>query len=156
MFMEGWQNGNALVLKTSGRKPLEVRALHPPPSFCVPEDSNNIKSDIIDRRRFDMDSIREEIVLSGIDEKRPRTLEEIRKNLCLRRSALIPIHRVLYSLERLKCVERKSRSIRDKKLVRSYGMPVPEFLLTDVGVLWRDKGVRPKFPSVSYSNHRLA
>lgn len=31
MFREGWQNGNALVLKTSGRKPLEVRALHPPP-----------------------------------------------------------------------------------------------------------------------------
>src|SRR3989338_3422614 len=30
---EGWQNGNALVLKTSGRKPLEVRALHPPPEI---------------------------------------------------------------------------------------------------------------------------
>ena len=28
---EGWQNGNALVSKTSGRKPLEVRVLYPPP-----------------------------------------------------------------------------------------------------------------------------
>ena len=43
---EGWQNGNALVSKTSGRKPLEVRALYPPPSVAealgVPmEDSVN-------------------------------------------------------------------------------------------------------------------
>ena len=28
--MEGWQNGNAPLLKSGGRKPLEVRALHPP------------------------------------------------------------------------------------------------------------------------------
>src|SRR3989344_324580 len=28
---EGWQNGNARVLKTRGRKPLEVRVLYPPP-----------------------------------------------------------------------------------------------------------------------------
>src|SRR3989338_9290754 len=27
---EGWQNGNARVLKTRGRKPLEVRVLYPP------------------------------------------------------------------------------------------------------------------------------
>lgn len=27
---EGWQNGNAPLLKSGGRKPLEVRALHPP------------------------------------------------------------------------------------------------------------------------------
>ncbi len=27
---EGWQNGNALVSKTSGRKPLQVRVLYPP------------------------------------------------------------------------------------------------------------------------------
>lgn len=26
----GWQNGNALVLKTSGSNPLEVRVLYPP------------------------------------------------------------------------------------------------------------------------------
>ena len=30
---EGWQNGNAPVLKTGGRKPLEVRVLHPPPNL---------------------------------------------------------------------------------------------------------------------------
>ena len=29
--MEGWQNGNAPLLKSGGRKPLEVRALYPPP-----------------------------------------------------------------------------------------------------------------------------
>ena len=28
----GWQNGIALVLKTSARKGLQVRVLHPPPS----------------------------------------------------------------------------------------------------------------------------
>ena len=28
--MEGWQNGNALVSKTSGSNPLQVRALYPP------------------------------------------------------------------------------------------------------------------------------
>ncbi len=29
--MEGWQNGNAPLLKSGGRKPLEVRVLYPPP-----------------------------------------------------------------------------------------------------------------------------
>lgn len=33
--LEGWQNGNALVSKTSGRKPLQVRALYPPPLVYI-------------------------------------------------------------------------------------------------------------------------
>ena len=33
--MEGWQNGNALVSKTSGRKPLQVRALYPPLCYGI-------------------------------------------------------------------------------------------------------------------------
>jgi glycerophosphoryl diester phosphodiesterase len=33
--VEGWQNGNAPVSKTGGRKPLQVRALYPPPEIFM-------------------------------------------------------------------------------------------------------------------------
>ena len=40
---EGWQNGNAPVLKTGGRKPLQVRVLHPPLSDGVEKNRKGCK-----------------------------------------------------------------------------------------------------------------
>ena len=46
---EGWQNGNALVLKTSARKGLQVRILSPPPSFAKASERH---SEAVRRRIF--------------------------------------------------------------------------------------------------------